>query len=292
MILSRKIPLSYVIKSTYVDFLIVAVFTAIFAVVQLYVELFTFPMAISAVLGTAISLILSFNLSLSYDRWWEARKIWGEIVNDSRALILQLQSFTSEQDSKRIEKISHYQIVWVYSLLATLRKQALDNRVTGYLSGDEYQVLNQARHKPLHINSLIKDEMKALQSLNDFQRVQIDSTLMSLVSHMGKAERIKNTVFPTEYQQVLHFSIYLFLGFLSISLANLGHHWETLLLTILAAPFFLLEKTASHLQDPFENLPTDVPIASISRNIEINILSLLGASDIPDALEPNGFYLS
>ena len=291
MILNRKIPLSYIVKSTYVDICIVAAFTAVVTSIHLQVEFFHFPMAISTFLGTAISLVLSFNLSLSYDRWWEGRKIWGEIVNDSRALILQLQSFTSEEDKPLVEKIAHAQIVWTYTLAAALRQDSSGDSLKRYLSDTFLPDIERARHKPLYINSEMKKQVKALQSLNDFQQVQVDSTMMRLVGHMGKAERIKNTVFPKEFQLVLHLSIYLFLGFLSISLANLGHHWETLLLVAIAAPFFLLETTARHLQNPFENLPTDVPITSISRNIEINILSLLEAEDIPEPLADNGFYL-
>lgn len=291
MILNQKLPLSYIVKSTYVDICIVVVFTVLMTSIHLRVEFFDFPMAISTVLGTAISLVLSFNLSLSYDRWWEGRKIWGEIVNDSRALILQLQSFTIKEDKPLVEKIAHAHIVWTYTLAATLRRQSLGDSQKRYLSDGFLPELEQARHKPLYINSEIKKMVNALQGMNDFQQVQVDSTMMRLVGHMGKAERIKNTVFPKEFQLVLHLSIYLFLGFLSISLANLGHHWETLLLVVIAVPFFLLETTATHLQNPFENLPTDVPISSISRNIEINILSLLGAEDIPEPLADNGFYL-
>ena len=109
---------------------------------------------------------------------------------------------------------------------------------------------------------------------------------------MWKSERIKNTVFPKEYQQVLHMSIYMFLGFMSISLENLTQHWEPLLLIFLATPLLLIEATAKHLQDPFDNQPTDVPIHSISRNIEINILSLLQADDIPEPAANNDFYIN
>lgn len=292
MILNRKIPISYIIKSTYSDLLIVACFTAIIASVQFYVEFFTFPVSFSSFLGTTIALVLSFNLSLSYDRWWEARKIWGEIVNDSRVLTLQLQSFSDASDTALVEKISRLQIGWNYALAAALRRHDIDTSILRHIAEEDRPGLEKATHKPLYISAKIKDAVKTLQSLDPYQRVQIDTTLMRLVSHMGKAERIKNTTFPKEYQQVLHISIFLFLGFMSISLENLGQHWETLLLVVLSAPLLLLETTARHLQDPFEDLPTDVPITSISRNIEINILNLLEAEDIPEPIEAKGFYIN
>lgn len=292
MILNRRLPLAYILKSTYIDFLIVVAFTGFIATVQFYIEFVTFPVEIAAFLGTAISLVISFHLSLSYDRWWEARKIWGEIVNDSRALVLQLQSFTDEQDKAVLERITRLQIAWNYALVALLRKQTINNAALRHLPEQQQHDLLKAVHQPLYLSTKIKDAMKALQSLNDYQRVQIDTTLVRLVGHMGKAERIKNTPFPKEYSLVLHLSIYLFLGFMSISLANLGQHWETALLVVISAPLFLLATTARHLQDPFENLPTDVPIASISRNIEINLLTLLEVEDIPAPAEDKGYYIN
>ncbi len=278
-------------RSIATDILIVSVFALLAFEVHLYTDFVTLPLSISVFLGTAISLILSFNLSHSYERWWEARKIWGEIVNDSRALALQLQTFTSHEEDK-VSEIVKYQISWVYLLSNALREEHPDKAVRTHLSREEYSVLENYTHKPLYINTLIKKSMHTLKSLDSYERIQIDSTLMRLVGSMGKAERIKNTVFPKAYQFVLHMSIYLFLGFLSVSLANLGHHWEILLLVFISLPFFMLENTAKHLQDPFSSEPTDVAISSIARNIEINLLTLLEEKNIPQPLEVTDFYLN
>ena len=253
---------------------------------------FTIPISISAFLGTAISLVLSFNLAQSYERWWEGRKIWGEIVNDSRALALQLKRFTSLDDSTRYKEIIKLQIAWNYALVAMLRKTEDYSESLKYLQEDEKNSFLAAEHKPLWIYNKIQEKLKLFTTLNAYEQIQIDSTITRLVAHMGKSERIKNTKFPVEYQLLLHTSIYLFLGFLSISLANLGHHWEIFLLILIAAPFFLLESTAKHLQNPFENNPSDVPIFSISRNIEINLLTLIEEKNIPTPVEDNGFFIN
>ncbi|MFC3560563.1 bestrophin family protein [Pedobacter jamesrossensis] len=79
------------------------------------------PIAIPTFIGTAISVILSFKINQSYDRWWEARKIWGSIVNDSRTLVLQLQSFVSESSKKEIKEIAYRHIAWCFSLGQSLR---------------------------------------------------------------------------------------------------------------------------------------------------------------------------
>jgi len=292
MIISKHIPFTYIIKSTYKDFLLLTLFTVVSFTTHLYTDFFTIPITLSALLGTAISLILSFNLAQSYDRWWEGRQIWGEIVNDSRALVLQLKRFTKEDDEKRYKEIVKLQIAWNYAIVTMLRRTEDYSESLKYLDIEQKNSFLNAIHKPLWIYNLIQEKLKLFSTLNSYEKVQIDSTLTRLIGHMGKSERIKNTVFPREYQMLLHLAIYLFLAFLSISLANLGHHWEIFLLILISAPFFFLESTARNLQNPFENRPSDIPIHSISRLIEINLLTLIDEVNIPEPIEDNGFFIN
>lgn len=293
MLINKKYTLFYSIKSTYRDFVILFIVTTILFVSHYYTNYFTMfmPVSIAAFSGTAISLILSFNLAESYDRWWEGRKIWGAIVNDSRSLALQLKRFTADADETKYKEIVKLQILWNYAVVSMLRKNDLDSNLLKYLSSKDKQSFAYAQHKPLWIYNKIQAKLKDFTSLNTYEQIQIDSTLTRLVAHMGKLERIKNTIFPREYQLVLHLSIYIFLGFLSFSLANLKHHWEIFTLILIAVPFFLLEATAKHLQNPFEGLPPDVPMSSISRNIEINLLTLIEEKEIPQPYIGNGFYI-
>lgn len=107
---------------------------------------------------------------------------------------------------------------------------------------------------------------------------------------MGMTERIKSTVFPVTYRVFLHLMIYLFVITLSISLGVINPIYEIPLLMIISCAFFVLEKTATLLQDPFENNPTDTPMTTIATNIEINIKQLLKEADVPKPLKPDGFY--
>jgi putative membrane protein len=107
---------------------------------------------------------------------------------------------------------------------------------------------------------------------------------------MGMAERIKTTVFPVTYRLFLHFLIYIFVVVLSISLRDIDSIFEMPLLITISSAFFLLEKSATHLQDPFMNRPTDTAMTTISRTIEINIKQLLGEKEIPEPIKPEKFY--
>jgi putative membrane protein len=123
-----------------------------------------------------------------------------------------------------------------------------------------------------------------------FSHIQINTTLVNFSNAMGMAERIKSTVFPVTYRVFLHLMIYLFVITLSISLGEINPFFEIPLLLIISLGFFVLEKTATLLQDPFENKPTDTPITTITTNIEINIKQLLKEAEIPKPFAPFEFY--
>jgi putative membrane protein len=96
---------------------------------------------------------------------------------------------------------------------------------------------------------------------------------------MGQAERIKKTVFPTAYRLFLHFFIYIFVVMLSNTLTETDGIFEIPMVMLITAPFFLLEKTAYYLQDPFENRPTDIALTSIARSIDVNLRQLIDQGD-------------
>jgi putative membrane protein len=107
--------------------------------------------------------------------------------------------------------------------------------------------------------------------LNRYQQVEIDNTITRLCDDMGKCERIKNTIFPTTYSLYIHFVLYLFVLLLPFGLTEYFGFIQVPLVITISSAFFLIEKMAIHLQDPFENKPTDTPLTTIARNIEINL---------------------
>lgn len=294
MILEKRIPLKYWFKEIKWDLLIVSVFSIIIYFFKLYVVNLDIPLGIGTFLGTAIALLLSFKLSQSYDRWWEARKIWGAIVNDSRTLVIQLKQFIKEPDSSIVKTMAYRQIAWCYALGQHLRKQDVLGKLEDFISKDEIISIKHKKHVPLtlldHHGQNVRNLYKE-KSLNDFQQIQLDTTILKLTASMGMAERIKNTVFPRTYRNVLHFFIYIFLLLLSLALEDVYGFLEIPLLIFISIPFFMLEKIAFVIQDPFENFPTDTAMTSISRNIEINIKELLGEKELPEPLENKGFYI-
>lgn len=250
------------------------------------------PLTIPTFLGTAISILLSFKMNQSYERWWEARKVWGAIVNDSRSLVLQLQSFLGKSDL--VARVAYRQIAWCYSLGRSLRGlDPLEN--TGRLIPDsEKEEIMRHNNKPLAILQRSAHDVRLAREtglIDTLMHLQLDNTFVRLCDAMGKAERINGTVFPSTYRQFLHYIIYIFVVTLSISLRNMNMIFEVPLILAVSAAFFLIEKSAYHLQDPFRNRPSDVSVSAIARTIEINIRQLLGEQDVPEQAKPNGFYI-
>jgi len=301
MLIRYKMPLLYVLKTAMPDFLIVLIIacTVYYLEWELGFLLMDLSFSIPAFLGTAISILLSFKIGQSYDRWWEARKIWGAIVNDSRSLVMQTQTFVGKEHNSIIKRIAYRQIAWCYILGRSLRGLNPLEGMEAYLSPEDIQHISKQSNKSLAIiqlNSLELETLKNKGVLTDYKQVQVDNTLVRLCASMGKTERIKNTVFPTKYRMFLHLSIYLFVICLTIATSAtsaLPFYFGFPLIMSIATIFFMLEGTAYNLQDPFENRPSDTPITAIARTIEINIRQLLQEEERipePQAIE-EGFYL-
>lgn len=297
MLLNKRIPVSYILNKVKYDLVSVLILTlVILFLTNKYQEILpTIPLTIPAFIGTAISILLSFKLSQSYDRWWEARKVWGAIVNDSRSFVIQLQTLTAKGNNEMVKKIAFRQIAWCYSLGQSLRGLNPIENLERFISNEDLNEIKKHNNKPLALLQLHGWNIRKLKEnsqLELFSQLQLDNTLVRLCDSQGKAERIKGTVFPVTYRIFLHAIIYLFVVTLSISLENVGGFIEIPLLILISAGFFLLEKTATHLQDPFENKPTDTSMTAITRTIDINIKQLLKETDIPQPHQPEKFWLS
>jgi len=296
MLVSHKLPLYYIFRKIRYELLFTFIISiSVYYITHIYKDILpVMPLTLSAFVGTAISILLSFKLNQSYDRWWEARKVWGEIVNDSRTFVIQLQTLQENVNVEMIRKMALRQIAWCYCLGQSLRGLNPLENIDNLISAEEISEIKKNNNKPLKFLQLhAKDLAKLKQSghLELFSQIQLNNTIVRFTDAMGKAERIKNTVFPITYRYILHMIIYLFLIILSMSLTNTSIYFELAFLLSIGTVFFLLDKTALHLQDPFSNRPTDVSVTAIARTIDINLRQLINEPVVPDPLMPNRFYL-
>lgn len=296
MLLNKNIPIAFIFNKIKLELLFVSVIGGIVYTITYFFRdrIPPMPIGIPAFLGTAISVILSFKLNQSYDRWWEARKIWGSIVNDSRNLVLQLQSFLDKTHDDEIRRIAYRQIAWCFALGRSLRELNALEGLERFLPKEDIEQISTHRNKPLalqQLNALAIGNLRHQHAIDSYSHVQLNTTIVNLVNAMGMVERIKSTIFPATYRMFLHFFIYLFVVTLSISLSGIESYFEIPLLLVISSVFFLLERTATHLQDPFSNRPTDTAMTTIATTIEINLKQMIGEKELPQPVEPKDFYL-
>jgi putative membrane protein len=297
MILDSRLPVRYLLGIVRLELIIVLVVGIIthFAAIKLSGFLPTMQLAIPAFLGTSISVLLSFKMNQSYDRWWEARKIWGAITNDSRSMVIQLLALLGIDQAHMIKKIAYLQIAWCYSLGNILRgNHNKTENLEHLLAKTDLGQISKHNNYALAITHLISTDIKELRLNNTLDihgHIHLQETIIRLTDSMGSAERISKTVFPSTYRFVLHFMIYIFVITLSISLTDTNIIFVLPLLLLISAGFFTIEKIAYHLQDPFKNRPSDVPVTDIAKTIEINIRQLLSEEISQDQKQSNNYFV-
>ena len=292
MLLKKGIPLRYIFGTIRYEILAVTVYTLLINILyyQYGLREIAIPLAIPMVLGTVLSLLLAFRSNQAYDRWWEARTIWGAIVNDSRSLVRQLTSMINNTNES--EEIRHFrdqfarrQIAWNYALGQALRKKDPLKGLDRLLSRRELNFVSKFDNVPAGLLQMHSRDLRyALQHewINSYQQVEMDRTLTRLCDAMGKCERIKNTIFPATYSLYTHFAVIFFILLLPFALIDSLGIVEVPLVAAISASFLLIEKMAINLQDPFENKPTDTPMTSIARKVERDLLQMLEETQIPE----------
>ncbi|GAA4796283.1 bestrophin family ion channel [Olivibacter ginsenosidimutans] len=284
MLLKNNIPIGYVLGKVRHDSALVAIYAVVITILHEW-KIFSFDIPIGgvpAILGTVISLLLAFRSNQAYDRWWEARIVWGSIVNDSRSFARQVITFVGNLYEAGAcgalkERLIKRQIAWNYALTKSLRKQDPYEDIKRFLSTSELEFVKAYDNVP---NALLKlqgmDIHRATADglINQFQQIEMERTLTKLTDAMGKCERIKNTVFPETYTLYIRLAIYLFITVLPFSLFGLFGYVSIPLIIAIGTLFLLIEKMAVHLQDPFENKPTDTPMSTISAKIERDLLQM------------------
>ncbi|RCH56866.1 hypothetical protein DJ568_03150 [Mucilaginibacter hurinus] len=295
MLLNKKISVLYFLNLIKFDLIAIALYAILAGTFDHYwiFRSITIPLAVSAFVGTLLSLLLAFRTSQSYERWWEARMVWGAIVNDSRTLIRQAQQFFPKNEAGKtyVLEFTEQQIIWCYALAQNLRKVPFSGIVEEYVNKHNVKTGNLPNFLLSKHTDLLAAGAEEFH-LDANKQVQMDGTIARLCDAMGKCERIKNTVFPRSYSVLLHFFIYVIMTILPFGLEDNAKIVEISLTFLVPALFVSIERTAILMQDPFENKPTDTPMTTLSRTIESNLREM--TTDIvklPVPEQPGTYYI-
>ncbi len=244
-------------------------------------------------IGIALAIFLGFRNSASYERYWEARKLWGALLNASRSLTRQYLSWVQQPEDAR---------PFVYAIIATAH--ALRHQLRGSDPMEQLRPLldeplgeqiASARSKPaqllLHLGATLGGAMSA-RRLDPQLAAAMDHSLSEMTSVVGGCERIVTTPIPYAYSVIVHRTVYVYCFLLPFGLVSSIGVLTPLIVTFVAYTFLALDALNEELEEPFGLLPNDLPLDFLSTGIEIALRDMLGETDLPAQALPQDYVLT
>jgi putative membrane protein len=273
-------------------------------------EKINLPFSVAAILGSALAIFLAFRNNNSYNRWWEARTLWGNIINNSRIFTRQIianaanaaaiNKATKTETDAYSRELVYRQIAFAHALRLHLRKQNSWDELKSLLPEKEYRELVEKINKPNYLLQTqgirIKEGMRS-EILGPFDNISLEPTLAGFNNFQGACERIKNTPLLRQYHFFTRLFLLVFMAVLPLSLitdfTRMGYPALMVPLSIMVSFVFgVMGKVGEVNEDPFENRVTDVPMTAICNTIERDLKEMLGENNLPPKAEPvNGFLI-
>lgn len=229
------------------------------------------------VIGFVLSLLLVFRTNTAYDRWWEGRKMWGKLVNDSRNLAVKLNAYIPEED--RVTRIYFSNKI---KLFAKVMHTHLTSESTKYMLDEdehpEYEEYLKAQHPPTKIVSKIYFAIQKLENekvITTHDKFILDQNLNGLLEVAGACERIKNTPIPIAYALFIKKFIFVYVLTLPIGYVFTTGYYIVPLVMIIFYVLLSIELIAEEIEDPFNGGTDDLPTAKIAENIAKNVSTVL-----------------
>lgn len=322
----RRFTLAQVVYWTRRDLYVFAVVACIPTALYYFFDIkwLVIPWVAIALIGTAAAFLVGFKNTQTYNRLWEARQIWGSIINTSRAWGI-LAKDTVNADQKEVRALIYRHMAWLTALRYQMREKRvwenmelksnveyarfykvperetpLEEELKKYLTEEERSYVLSKKNRATQIISLQSRHLKALKEaghLSDLDFIELERTLTTLYDHQGKSERIKNFPYPRQFATINQMFVRLFIGMLPFGIlqefAKLtkdigeGFIWVTVPCSLMVGwVFHVMERIGESTENPFEGGANDVPITNISRTIEIDLREMLDETNIPPALTP------
>ncbi len=232
--------------------------------------------------GAALGLILILRTNAGYDRWWEARKLWGGIVNQSRNLAIGAVSYGPADQAWR-DQFVRWASVFPHAARCSLRGERESPEIADLVGRENAEQIASADHMPSYVAWKLAVLLRAAcdhHQLNGFAFMQVDKERALLIDHIGACERILKTPLPLVYSIKIRRFITLFLFSLPLALLHrMSNDWLVPFITMLVAyPLISLDQIGVELQNPFakQNL-SHLPLGDISATIERNLAGILKA---------------
>lgn len=230
--------------------------------------------AVYSLIGFVISLLLVFRTNTAYDRWWEGRRKWGEMVNDSRNFASKIAVLVKNEEDRDFFKrmIPNF----TFACKEHLRKGVDIENLK--LNAEERTSIRSKNHIPMAISNLLFQKLIALREkgiLTPEDIFILDKNLNALLDSIGACERIKNTPIPYSYSLFLKKFIFIYVTTLPLAFVTIFGYWSALIATFVFYILVSMEVLAEEIEDPFGSDDNDLPTDQLCERIEANVLEVL-----------------
>lgn len=235
---------------------------------------FAIDTSVHSLLGFVLGLFLVFRTNTAYDRWWEGRKKWGALVNNTRNLATKVRAFVKDEESWAwyAKMIPNYVFAMKEHLRSGVKEEELEN-----VSGLKDR-LAKFEHKPNALSLMMYERMEQLRdegkvSENGF--FVIDKELKSFSDIIGACERIRNTPIPYSYSMYLKKFIFIYLITLPFGFVDTFHYWTIPVVMLVCYILISVELIAEEIEDPFGTDENDLPTDDLAVKIRSNVGEIL-----------------
>ena len=230
--------------------------------------------SVYSLVGFVISLLLVFRTNTAYERWWEGRKKWGELVNDTRNLGTKLSVILKNKEDREFFKrmIPNF----VFACKEHLRKGAIIMELD--LTDDEIKLLLPKKHIPLAIVQLLQERLHKLNKENIISNedyLRLDHNLNKFLDSLGACERIKATPIPFSYSLFIKKFIFIYVTTIPLAFVSTFGYWSAFIATFIFYVLVSMELLAEEIEDPFGPDDNDLPTDQLSERIKLNMEELL-----------------
>jgi putative membrane protein len=252
-------------------------------------------------IGLPLAIFLGFRNTAAYDRYWEGRKLWGELVLRCRSLSRQCQSFIQPADPAQAaevqaarQRLLYRAIAFVHALRLQLRDQPDVSELQRWLPEAEWARVQQVSGKPDAVMLNMGRELgQCLKKgwVDPCLAATVDNGLSAMTAAAASCERIKGTPVPFSYTLLLHRTAYLYCFLLPFGLVDTIGFMTPFVVVIVAYTFFGLDALGDEIEEPFGLESNDLPLDTLCRAIEINLLESLDDPAPPPRLQPVDYCL-
>lgn len=251
------------------------IYIGLFTLAIAFVEIHFFPdvvqleklITVYSLIGFVISLLLVFRTNTAYDRWWEGRRKWGEVVNDTRNMAVKLSPLLKEKSDRDFfaRMISNFAVSMKEHLRLGIDLDELS------LMPDEKNKLINRNHVPTAIVELMYRRLKLHREkgeISDVEFLSIDKNLNALLDSIGACERIKNTPIPFSYSLFIKKFIFIYVTTLPLAFVVQFGYFSALIATFVFYVLVSMEVLAEEIEDPFGTDDNDLPTDQLCERID------------------------